>query len=230
MIKTIVYDMNRAMPVKNNVLIDTRTRILQAAAEIFADIGFEKATVRAICDRASVNVAAINYHFRDKENLYLEVLQYCKSIAFQQYPLSNEATKNDTPEERLRAFIRFFFSCILDQGPASLFGRLVSREYVEPTFALDMLVDNTMRPTFVLLSEVVAELLGKKTTEMNVRMCCASVVSQCLFYLFARHALNRLFPNEQFPGGYLETVIDHVTRFSLSAIKDLRNSVKGEKK
>lgn len=230
MIETIAYDMNRAVPEKNNSLIDTRTRILQAAAEIFADVGFEKATVRTICDRASVNVAAINYHFRDKENLYLEVLKYCKSIAFEQYPLDKEFAKNDRPELRLRAFIRFFFSCILDQGPASLFGRLVSREYVEPTFALDMLVENTMRPTFVLLSEVVAELLGKKATEMNIRMCCASVVSQCLFYLFARHALSRLFPNEQFPGDYLETVIDHVTRFSLAAIKDFRNSVKGENK
>ena len=222
--------MNRAMPVKNNILNDTRTRILQAAAEIFADVGFEKATVRTICDRASVNVAAINYHFRDKENLYLEVLKYCKSIAFQQYSLGNEATKNDSPELRLREFIRFFFSCILDQGPTSLFGRLVSREYIEPTFALDMLVENTMRPTFVLLSEVVAELLGKKATEMDIRMCCASVVSQCVFYLFARHALNRLFPNEQFPGDYLETVIDHVTRFSLAAMKDFKESMKGEKK
>lgn len=220
--------MNKTTKRENSSLIDTRTRILQAAAEIFADIGFEKATVRAICDRASVNVAAINYHFRDKENLYLEVLKHCKSIAFQQYPLGNEAAKSDSPELRLRAFIHFFFSCILDQGPASLFGRLVSREYVEPTFALDMLVENTMRPTFVLLSEVVAELLGQKATEMNIRMCCASVVSQCVFYLFARHALNRLFPNEQFPGDHLETVIDHVTRFSLAALKELKEPTKGE--
>jgi AcrR family transcriptional regulator len=230
MIKTGVYDMNRSVPSKNDSLIDTRTRILQAAAEIFADMGFERATVRVICERASVNVAAINYHFRDKTNLYVEVLKYCKSIAFEQYPLDKEATVNDLPDVRLRAFVRFFFFCILDKGPASLFGKLVSREYIEPTFALDMLVEDTIRPTFGRLSEIVAELLGKKATEMNVRMCCASIVSQCLFYLFARHALNRLFPNEQFPGAHLEAVVDHVTSFSLSAMKDFRKSAKGVKK
>lgn len=64
----------------------TRERILQAAAEVFADSGFERATVREICSRASVNVAAINYHFRDKENLYIEVLKYSKALAFKKIP------------------------------------------------------------------------------------------------------------------------------------------------
>jgi AcrR family transcriptional regulator len=222
--------MNKTTAVKNDSLIDTRTRILQAAAEIFADVGFERATVRIICERASVNVAAINYHFRDKENLYIEVLKYCKSIAFEQYPLDKETTIKDPPELRLRAFIHFFFYCIIDKGPASLFGRLVAREYIEPSCALDMLVEDTIRPTFGRLSGIVVELLGKKPPEMNVRMCCASIVSQCLFYLFARHALNRLFPDEHFPGDHLEKVIDHVTCFSLSAIKDFRKCIKGEKK
>jgi len=51
-----------------------------------------------------------------------------------------------------------------------------------------------------------------------------------VFYLFARHALKRLFPNEEFPGDHLQSVVDHVARFSLSAVKELRNSTKGEKK
>jgi AcrR family transcriptional regulator len=208
---------------------DTRQRILQVAAEVFADSGFEKATVREICMRASVNVAAINYHFGDKENLYIEVLKYCKSLAFEKYPSDLDTKKTDPPEIKLKTFIRSFVFRILDDGPSSLFGRLVSREYIEPTNALDMLFEEAIRPTFVLLSDIVRELLGNKAQEMKVRMCCASIVSQCLFYLYARHALARLFPEQKFGTTETEAIVDHINRFSLSAIQDFRKTKKGEK-
>jgi len=222
--------MNKAVLQKTDSLNDTRTRILHVAAEVFADFGFERATVRVICDRASVNVASINYHFRDKENLYVEVLKYCKALAFEKYPSDLDTKKSDSPEIRLKAFIKSFVFRILDEGVSSLFGRLVSREYIEPTGALDMLIEEAIRPTFSLLSEVVGELLGRRAPAMTVRMCCASVVSQCLFFLYARHALARLFPGQQFGTAEMENIADHITNFSLSAIQDFQKSMKGEKR
>ena len=54
---------------------ETRERVLKAAAQLFADRGFKKVTVRDICKMARANVAAVNYHFGDKGGLYREVLQ-----------------------------------------------------------------------------------------------------------------------------------------------------------
>ena len=52
----------------------TKARLLEAAGEEFAEKGYEAARIRTICDRAGANLAAVNYHFGDKEQLYVEAV------------------------------------------------------------------------------------------------------------------------------------------------------------
>ena len=58
----------------------TRRRILDQAAALFAERGFEKVTVREICRAARANVAAVNYHFGDKRSLYVAVVKMAIEI------------------------------------------------------------------------------------------------------------------------------------------------------
>jgi AcrR family transcriptional regulator len=53
---------------------DIREKLLDVAERLFAQNGIAETTVRAITGEAGVNVAAVNYYFRSKEDLYREVI------------------------------------------------------------------------------------------------------------------------------------------------------------
>lgn len=53
---------------------DTKSRILDAAEELFMEHGFEATSLRLITTAANVNLAAANYHFGSKEELFQAVL------------------------------------------------------------------------------------------------------------------------------------------------------------
>src|ERR1700720_983492 len=83
----------------------TREKLLEVAEHVFADRGYQAATIREICVRAGANVAAVNYHFGDKLGLYTEVLQQSVRAA-QLDAVRNAFEKTAPPEEILRAVIR----------------------------------------------------------------------------------------------------------------------------
>ena len=60
----------------SKVSAGTRARILKAAEELFADKGFSGSSIRDIAEMAKVNVASINYHFKDKLSLYMEIFLF----------------------------------------------------------------------------------------------------------------------------------------------------------
>ena len=53
---------------------DTKTRILDAAEQLFMEHGFEATSLRSLTTAAGVNLAAVNYHFGSKEELFQSVL------------------------------------------------------------------------------------------------------------------------------------------------------------
>jgi TetR/AcrR family transcriptional regulator, regulator of cefoperazone and chloramphenicol sensitivity len=221
---------------------ETRRQLLEAAGEVFAGIGFRNATVREICRRAGANVAAVNYHFGDKETLYAEVLRDSQQKAFEKYPPLLGVAADAPPEEKLRAFIRSFLLRIFDSGSITRFGRIMSREMVEPTGALDLLLEVRIRPMADQLRGLVAEILAprSKAPEAHrlrrgyystgrgcppdaeaVRLCCFSVVSQCVFFHHCRTMITRLFPDQRLDASAVEQLAGHIARFSLAAMKNL---------
>ena len=199
----------------------TRGQLLGTARQIFAKAGFRNATIRQICEEAGANLAAINYHFGDKETLYREVMREACRIALEKYPPDFGLPQSPTPQQRLHAFVRSFLWRIMSEGPHAHHGKLMAREMIEPSVALDEIVSEDIQPMATALLAIIRDLLGPGASEETVRRCAMSVASQLVFYHHCRHVIVRLFPDMQLDESVIEKTAEHVTRFSLAALKEI---------
>src|SRR3989449_6377586 len=196
---------------------DTRQRLLEAAGEVFAERGFRDATIQEICRRADANIAAVHYHFADKERLYRAVIQYAEGCAGDSPPA--DVAPDAPAEKRLRAHIESFLLRLLDEGHPAWLGKLMAREMSQPTPALDIIVQEKIRTTDRRVDAIVRELLGAGACDDDVRACVLSVQGQCLFYRHCHPVLTRLFPERSFGREEVPELARHIVRFSLAGIR-----------
>jgi AcrR family transcriptional regulator len=133
---------------------ETRTRILDAAEELFMQHGFEGTSMRLLTTRAAVNLAAVNYHFGSKDALIeavfrrrLDPMNAARLGALEK--LETEAGGRAlAPEAIIRAFVGESLRMIEDaKGGGRNFIRLLGRTYTEPAKAIRALIGQMYAPT-----------------------------------------------------------------------------------
>jgi AcrR family transcriptional regulator len=202
--------------VKNNSATqETRRRLLRAAGEVFAQRGFHAATIKHITDRAGASLASVNYHFRDKSELYAAVLRHIACDALQIIPPDDQLVGN--PRRRFREFIRLYCLRLLGREQPDWEQIVIAREMVEPTAALDSLLSEVFKPLNEKLSNIIAELLAVDPTDESVGLVAASVFGQCIYYLRNRQVMGRMYP-QLGHNPNLERVATHIANFSLAGL------------
>lgn len=199
---------------------DTRERLLEAGGAVFSESGFRAATVRDIVTRAGANLAAVNYHFGDKEGLYAAVLEHYAKESLAKHPPHGGLHPDAGPEEQLHAFVRAFLLRILDQGHQAVHGRMMAREMIEPTAALDRIVEQMIRPLYGRLCTILKALAAPEVGALTIQSAAKSVVGQCLFYKHCAPVLQRL--DGQLPDlRDIDALTQHIVSFSVGGIRAL---------
>ncbi len=212
--------------------LETRGRLLDAAAVIFAAGGFHDSKVADICRKAGANVAAVNYYFGGKEKLYAEAWRYAFERSMAAYPPDGGIPASAPAEKRLYGQIFALVRRIMD--PNSLDFDIGHKEMANPTGLLSEVMRRSIEPLRWSSMAIVRELLGPQATEQQVQLCEMSIHSQCFGPLMhERH--RRQFPDKRkvlgpFPKAITYTVMaDHVFRFSLAGISEMRTHSKSSK-
>jgi AcrR family transcriptional regulator len=197
-------------------LEDPQRRILDVAGQVFAEKGFKAATVREICQRAGVNLAAVNYYFRDKERLYIEAVKHaaCGSDEDPKLPAWEPGTP---PAVKIRDFIHMMVDKLMNKDRPAWHTQLVMRELAQPTSACAEWVQEYVRPKIGILQGIVDELLPGLPAWKRFMVGC-SILAQCLFYLQDKAVVELLTAGEEAGRYGPRAVAEHVTSFSLAAL------------
>jgi TetR/AcrR family transcriptional regulator, regulator of cefoperazone and chloramphenicol sensitivity len=197
----------------------TRQRILETAGPLFAEKGFEATSIRDITARLHSSSAVVNYHFRSKEQLYVEAVRYAYESIARRAPLPQ--WPEGTPAEvRLRDFVHALLRRVLTPQADPWHIQLLMREVAQPTAgACAEFVRDFVRPMFTVLMGILRELAPADFPAPRLHLLAASIVGQCLHYHHARHVLPLLVGEEQARGYDLETLTGHVYEFSLAGLR-----------
>jgi TetR/AcrR family transcriptional regulator, regulator of cefoperazone and chloramphenicol sensitivity len=197
----------------------TRERLLDAAERLFAEKGFAATSVRDITAAASSNVAAVNYHFGGKHNLYNEVFRRRMAAMREQRITSIRQARGGggSLEGVLHAFATAFLQPLLDRGSGRLLIELISREMLDPQLPHELFLAEVVGP----VQEVLAEAIIEVTSGLDAgpaRLCVISIVGQLL------QVAHRLRRHELAPGWgadipALPEMVDQIVRFSAAGVR-----------
>ena len=218
------------MKVPREDAVRTQKRLLTVASEAFAEKGYREATVSEICERAQSNVAAVNYHFGDKETLYVKAWRHAFYESLKLHPPDGGISADAPPEERLRGRVKALLRRVT--GAHNKAFPIVLRELANPTGLLDEVTRKDLRPLHEKMESLVRELLGPYASETQVRFCTTGILSQCVIpMLMRRMGQERQGSKRDYSDiGDIESYGDHVVKFSLAGIRSIRGEAGMRKK
>jgi AcrR family transcriptional regulator len=221
----------------------TKERLLDAAERLFAESGFDEVSIRDLAAAADVNVAAVNYHFQGKENLYHEVIRRRFTVQ-RDATLASLAAVMPTagrPQvaDVIRAIAGQYLRGALAQGGGARVMAAISREMHTNYDTRHMLVFKEMiAPIFAAFSAAMLQARPGLTQE-DANWAIASIVGQVHHFIMRRLKFDslpsdddvRAFMQHAFPvlaapmDDYVAHVTEHITRFSTAAIDGMHPEV-----
>jgi len=205
-------------------ITDTKDRLVAAAAELFAERGFHGTKARDIAERAGVNLAASNYHYGSKRDLYVEVLrgqfadirgELARRGATPPASPSGGKLSRKQLQELLLARAQVMLEVVLG---SRLHGALMQREMCDPSEALPLIVDEFVRPNMLETRSILAELAPELSPE-ELDLCTNSIVGQVLFYRFAMPMLLQMSGRRSYSKGFTKKLAEHVSEFALGGLE-----------
>ncbi|WP_051384471.1 CerR family C-terminal domain-containing protein [Nitratidesulfovibrio termitidis] len=208
---------------------ETRTRLLRAARVVFASDGLKRATIRKISTLARANIAAVNYHFGSKENLYVAVLRDHLEQKLRRNPRDAGVSSLTSPRGRLRAYVRSMLAQFASDGDAVSvrLGKLLSQEFVQSSSrCLQTVIEGCCGPAHAMLLDIVRQLLpgGDRQT---VSRCAGSIVGQCVLHAHAGEVIRLISPDMVLKPSNVEAMADFIVEFSLGGMERLALALPG---
>jgi len=204
---------------------DTRQRVLECATRLFAERGFRQTTISDICQAAGANIAAVNYYFGSKENLYQEAWRHAYSLTREAREGLLDRAGEMSPEEVIRRFVRTRLDDITRGGPENYFWQILEKEHHDPTPAHEAIIREVFRPLAMRLIGLVEEILGPRGSETLAKLSFFGLAGSLGFLALHRQIVRQVFGRDILTQSDADAVYDHVMRFFFAGLSASREAL-----
>ena len=207
--------------------VGTRQQLIDAALGLFAVHGYDGVTTRALTRAASVNLAAINYHFGSKQGLYRAVIEdIVAQIQARLWPAADalEAALRTAGDNRaaqsraVAAFLRLLLLSFIGETTRRPIAGLILREYTVPSAAFPLIYDGAVERMHRALAVIVATASDRPADAPDVILEAHALLGQCLGFAVARVIVCRRMGWDDFSPERMDRAAAAVVKMALAAL------------
>lgn len=201
--------------------VPARMRILASAEKLFAEQGFDGATVRQIALAADVPLALVNYHFGSKEGLYRAIFDLrAPTIVDQRLAGLALADMETDPDRRLELVVKALIVPMLKLRTTeknAWFGRILAREVTDPNSANRGVIAELFDPIAHKVVEALSKCLPDRPTE-HIHWGYQVMLGAMVFVMADTGRIVRLSEGRCDPDDHADASV-HVVRLLIAALK-----------
>jgi len=163
-------------------------KIINAAIVLFANKGYESTTTREICKHAGVNLSLISYYFKNKEGLYLSIIE--SIVNYGLTFLKDDIEKaNEVESLSYQEKVKLFFS-LLGKYITFLYSESVPNNFVilmlkEQTLSKSQfgeLYSKKIQVFYQALRKILASILEKKDNDKMIIFEISAIIGEILSF------------------------------------------------
>jgi AcrR family transcriptional regulator len=213
----------RPLPARQDGLA-TRQQLLEAAGEVFAEHGYARATSKEICARAGANVAAVNYHFGGKDELYAAVLEEAHARLVSIETMAAAAQSPVDPRLKLRMLLTRIFSEVAKRDRTAWELQVLSRELLSQSPMMAPMINHQVAPKAKIMRAVLAEIMDLPPDHPAVSRTVLNVMGPVLLMLIASRTLQqKVAPNLDIDPASLT---EHMVTYALAGMQAVARKAK----
>ena len=196
----------------------TRQALLDHATDVFAEYGFDRASVREITRRAATNQAAINYHFGGKEALYREVLRLAVAALSDASLLDEDTIGRVTRDEAVRLFIRQQVTPLLRHDQIGRYLRIFAWETLDPTAVYRAFIASEKLPILDHAEKIVRRFLPAGAARAEITVATIWLTQQTTPFIRHYDALSKPPLNLKMDQPFIDKLAADLGRMAVAAL------------
>ena len=198
--------------------IDARQRLMSAGLVLFAEHGFEKTSVRALAERAQVNLGAVSYYFGDKAGLYRALFVEPPPGIDPHHALAFADPGLSLPDAMRRFFADFLAPLKLGGERVALVMKLHFREMAEPTGAWRCVLEGEILPQHEAMQRLLVRALGLRRTDAEVQRLAIAIAGLAVHVFVFHDGVRELAPHLLGSPRAVDTMAERLAGYAVAMV------------